>query len=165
MKALIQRVSHARVDIGDETVGAIDSGLMVLLGVCNADTADDVSYLARRLISLRIFEDDDGRMNRSVTDTAGSILLISQFTLYADTRKGNRPSFVRAGDPSHAEALYAAMTDALRDLLPPDRVASGRFGANMQVHLCNDGPVTIELSTDHRRPPSVPAPSPLMTDH
>lgn len=157
MKALVQRVSHAHVVVGSATLGRIGPGLMVLLGVCDEDTTADVTYLARRLTSLRIFEDEAGRMNRSVTDIGGEILLVSQFTLYADTRKGNRPSFIRAGDPAHAEALYDAMAAQLGPLLGPERVATGRFGAHMQLHLCNDGPVTVELTTDHRHPPTAAA--------
>lgn len=143
MKALIQRVSSASVEVDGETVGAIDAGLLVLLGL---DKGDDASVSARmldKLLAYRVFGDDRGRMNRSVADTGGGVLLVSQFTLSADTRKGLRPSFSLAMPPAEAEALYQQTLDMLRERHP--HVAAGRFGAYMQVSLTNDGPVTFML--------------------
>jgi D-tyrosyl-tRNA(Tyr) deacylase len=136
MRALVQRVSRARVEVGGEEVGAIGPGLLVLLGVRRGDTAAAADKLARKLQALRIFEDADGRMNLSVQDVGGEVLCVSQFTLYGDTRKGNRPSFVEAAPPVEAEALYARVREALG-------AKGGRFGAHMEVELVNDGPVTI----------------------
>lgn len=143
MKALLQRVSSARVEIDGETVGAIDRGLLVLLGL---DKGDDLALgqrLLDKLLAYRVFPDDDGRMNRSVADIDGGVLLVSQFTLSADTRKGLRPSFTSALPPGEAQQLYDQLLQALRDR--HDRVAAGRFGADMQVSLTNDGPVTFLL--------------------
>ncbi len=148
MKAWIQRVTRAGVTVDGETVGAIGPGLLVLLGVRHGDTADDARRLAAKTVSLRIFADGDDRMNLSLLDTGGSVLAVSQFTLYADTRKGNRPSFVTAAAPEQAEALYGEYVEALRRELGTGRVATGRFRAAMQVALVNDGPVSLELSTD-----------------
>jgi D-tyrosyl-tRNA(Tyr) deacylase len=136
MRAVVQRVSRARVEVGGEEVGAIGPGLLVLLGVRRGDTAEAADKLARKLQALRIFEDADGRMNLSVQDVGGEVLCVSQFTLYGDTRKGNRPSFVEAAPPVEAEALYARVREALG-------AKGGRFGAHMEVELVNDGPVTI----------------------
>jgi D-tyrosyl-tRNA(Tyr) deacylase len=148
MKAVIQRVQRGSVSIDGEVVGEIGHGYVVLLGVREGDTADDARYLAQRTVNLRIFADAEDRMNRSVQDVNGAILAISQFTLYADTRKGNRPSFIRAGNPKVAEELYDEYVAALRRELGDTRVATGRFGASMVVEIINDGPVTIELTTD-----------------
>jgi D-tyrosyl-tRNA(Tyr) deacylase len=136
MRAVVQRVSRARVTVEGQEVGAIGAGLLVLLGVRRGDTPDQADRLARRLLALRIFEDDEGRMNRSVADVGGQVLCVSQFTLYGDTRKGNRPSFVDAAPPADAEPLYARVREALG-------AQGGRFGAHMEVELVNDGPVTI----------------------
>ncbi len=148
MKVLIQRVTHGSVSVDGETLGRIGAGVVVLVGVRTGDTSTAPALLARKTVALRIFRDDQGRMNRSLADTGGAALVISQFTLYADTRKGNRPSFVQAGDPAIAETLYNAYVDELTAVLGAGRVQTGRFGAEMQVELVNDGPVTIELSTD-----------------
>jgi D-aminoacyl-tRNA deacylase len=148
MKALIQRVARGAVTIDGEVTGTIGRGLVVLLGVREGDTEQDAQRLAERTVNMRIFPDQQDRMNRSVRDVEGAVLVISQFTLYADTRKGNRPSFIRAGVPARAEALYNRYVAALRAELGPNRVATGRFGAMMQVELVNDGPVTLELTTD-----------------
>lgn len=148
MKFLIQRVSEASVSVGGETVGAIGPGLLVFAGCREGDTAEDADRLSVRVAALRIFPDDAGRMNRSVADSGGSVLVVSQFTLYADTRKGNRPSFVHAGDPSKAAILCERVASDLRSLLGPDRVAEGRFGADMRVALVNDGPCTLELLSE-----------------
>jgi D-tyrosyl-tRNA(Tyr) deacylase len=148
VKALIQRVSEASVSVDDKVLSEINQGYVVLLGVRPGDTEDDARQLAHKTVNLRIFADEDGKMNRSVEDINGSILVISQFTLYADTRKGNRPSFIRAAPPNLAEALYEAYVGALRNALGGQRVGTGRFGAMMLVKIWNEGPVTIELTTE-----------------
>ena len=137
MRAVVQRVSTARVTVDGETVGEIGPGLLVLLGIRKGDGEEQADKLARKLLALRIFEDDDGRMNRSVEDVQGEILCVSQFTLYGDARKGNRPSFVDAAQPEEAEPLYERVRAALHD------AQGGRFGAHMEVELVNDGPVTL----------------------
>ena len=143
MIALLQRVSQARVEIGGETVGAIGAGLLMLVCAEPEDTLAVASKMVDKVLKLRIFADDRGRMNRSVQDTAGGLLIVSQFTLAADTRGGNRPSFTAAAPPAQGEALYEAVLRLARERHP--QVACGRFGADMQVHLVNDGPVTIPL--------------------
>jgi len=148
MKAVIQRVARGSVTIDGEVSGRIERGYVVLLGVRTGDTTDDARYLAQRTVNLRIFPDEQDRMNRSIVDIEGAVLVISQFTLYADTRKGNRPSFIRAGDPEVAETLYEEYVAALRRELGDVRVQTGRFAASMEVEIINDGPVTIELNTD-----------------
>jgi D-tyrosyl-tRNA(Tyr) deacylase len=140
MRAVVQRVSRARVTVDGETTGEIGRGLLVLLGIRRGDTAEQADRLARKLLALRVFEDDEGRMNRSVTDIDGEVLCVSQFTLYGDARKGNRPSFVDAAPPEEAEPLYERVRAALG-------AAGGVFGASMQVSLTNDGPVTLLLET------------------
>ncbi len=146
MRAVVQRVSEARVVIGDETVGAIGRGFLVLLAVCREDGDEQIEILARKVAQLRVFPDDQGKMNRSLLDAGGAALVVSQFTLYGDVRKGRRPSFVRAAPPDQADALYQRFVAALRTLGVP--VETGRFQAMMQVHLVNDGPVTLILDTD-----------------
>lgn len=148
MKALIQRVSEASVEVDRQRVAEIDQGLLVLLGITHSDGMDDVAWLGRKIPALRIFEDEAGLMNRSVQDIGGSVLVVSQFTLYADTHKGNRPSFVAAARPEHAEPLYEALVRHLRDALGASRIGTGVFGAEMKVRLLNDGPVTVELITN-----------------
>ena len=145
MRAVIQRVRSARVIVGDEVVGAVGRGLLVLLGVAPADTAVEVQWLADKVVGLRIFADEDGKMNRSVAEVGGGVLVVSQFTLHGDCRKGRRPSFVGAAPPETAEPLYEAFLNAVRALGVP--TAAGRFGAMMQVELVNDGPVTLILDT------------------
>jgi D-aminoacyl-tRNA deacylase len=145
MRAVIQRVQSARVIVGDEVVGAVGRGLLVLLGVAPTDTGAEVQWLADKVVGLRIFADDDGKMNRSVADVGGGVLVVSQFTLYGDCRKGRRPSFVGAAPSESAEPLYEAFLNAVRALGVP--TAAGRFGAMMQVELVNDGPVTLILDT------------------
>lgn len=132
----MQRVSEASVEVGGERISSIGPGLLVLLGVHRGDTADEADRIARKLLALRIFEDGDGRMNRSVTDAGGEILCVSQFTIYGDTRKGNRPSFVEAAPPEQAAPLYERVRAELD-------AQGGRFGARMSIGLVNDGPVTI----------------------
>lgn len=146
MKALIQRVTEAAVTVDGETVGAIGQGLLVLLGVERGDDQASADRLLERLLRYRVFSDSGGKMNLSVSDIAGGILLVSQFTLAADTRKGLRPGFSGAADPALAETLYNYMLDQLRTRLAS--VGSGRFGANMQVSLINDGPVTFLLEVE-----------------
>lgn len=145
MKALIQRVRDASVEVDGSIVSSIGRGLLVFLGVEKGDADEDISYLAGKIAGLRIFEDSNGRMNLSVKDISGSILLVSQFTLAADCRKGNRPSFGAAEIPSRAEEGYLRMAEALRAGGVP--VSTGSFGASMQVRLVNDGPVTLMLSS------------------
>jgi D-tyrosyl-tRNA(Tyr) deacylase len=148
VRALLQRTSGARVRVGDETVGEIDSGLVILLGVGPDDDEATAEALARRVTELRIFEDEDGRTNRSLIDVGGEVLVVSQFTLYADTRRGRRPGFTGAAAPELAERLYLRFAAALREMGVV--VATGRFGAVMAVELVNDGPFTIWLDTAER---------------
>jgi D-tyrosyl-tRNA(Tyr) deacylase len=147
MRALIQRVRRCSVTVGDSLAGSIGSGILVFLGVRQEDAASDAEYLASRTAALRIFEDNDGKMNLSVLDTRGSVLVVSQFTLYADTKKGNRPSYTEAAGPEHAEAMYEHYVKSLRTILGADRVSTGVFRAMMNVDLINDGPVTIMLES------------------
>lgn len=148
MRALIQRVARARVTVDGTVTGAIDAGLLVLLGVHRLDRKPAACKLAEKTAALRIFEDDDGKMNRSLLETGGDALVISQFTLYADTRKGNRPSFTDAAPGAPAQILYEFFVAGLRNILGSDRVATGIFAADMQVELVNDGPVTVMLEID-----------------
>lgn len=151
MRIVLQRVNHATVTIDGERAGAIEGGLLLYVAAAPDDGPDDVEWLARKVAELRIFDDDAGRMNRSVEDTGGAILVVSQFTLYANTRRGRRPSFVEAAPPEVAEPLIEAFADALR--ARGLTVRSGRFGAHMLVESENDGPVTILLdSADRERP-------------
>jgi D-tyrosyl-tRNA(Tyr) deacylase len=145
LKALIQRVSEASVTVDDTIVGQIQRGYVVFLGVTHSDTEGEAATLAARTLALRIFPDEQDRMNRSIIDIGGAILVVSQFTLYADTRKGNRPSFIDAAPPDQASALYERYIEQLRRALGPEHVATGTFRARMRVALVNDGPVTIEL--------------------
>jgi len=138
VRALVQRVSRASVTVDSEEVARIGPGLLVLLGVRRGDTEDQADRIARKLLALRVFEDGDGRMNLSVGDVGGEILCVSQFTLYGDARKGNRPNYVDAAPPEEAEPLYDRVREALR-------AQGGRFGARMAVELLNDGPVTLLL--------------------
>ena len=142
MRAVVQRVTEASVRIDGETVGAIKNGLCVLLGVSVDDTASDADYLADKLLGLRIFDDENGVPNRSVTETGGAILLISQFTLLGDARKGRRPSYIFAARPEQAIPLYERCIERLKAAVP---VETGRFGADMKVTIVNDGPFTIVL--------------------
>jgi D-aminoacyl-tRNA deacylase len=145
MRAVVQRVSRASVTAGGETVGEIAAGLLVLLGVAVGDGEREAEALAGKVARLRIFPDEEGRFDRSVLDEGGAVLAVSQFTLLADTAKGNRPSFTDAAPPAEAERLYERFCAALRGLGVP--VETGRFGARMAVELVNDGPVTIVLDT------------------
>jgi D-tyrosyl-tRNA(Tyr) deacylase len=145
MRALIQRVSEARVEVAGRSVGATGPGLLVLFCALEGDTAEDAERLAGKTAKLRIFEDDAGKMNRAVTDIGGGILVVSQFTLAADTRKGNRPSFIAAARPDIAVPLMDRFCESLKAFGLP--IETGEFGANMAIHLVNDGPVTIWLDT------------------
>jgi D-tyrosyl-tRNA(Tyr) deacylase len=149
MRALIQRVSSASVTIAGQVSGEIGLGLLVLLGIEDADTQEDIDWLAGKVSRLRIFGDEDGLMNRSVVDVDGGLLVVSQFTLYGSTKKGNRPSFIRSAKPPVAIPLYEAFVKTLSfTALRP--VATGEFGADMQVALVNDGPVTIWIDSKQR---------------
>ena len=145
MKALLQRVSGAAVSIADEEVGRISRGLVVFLGVADGDTAKDVQYLVQKIVTLRIFPDGEGKFNLSVSDIEGDMLLVSQFTLLADTRKGRRPSFMEAAPPAQAEELFGSFVEQAR--ATGLKVATGRFQQYMQVEIHNDGPVTIMLDS------------------
>ena len=145
MRAVVQRVKRAEVRVETQLVGKINSGFLVFLGVCGADDETDVHYLAEKIMGLRVFEDGDGKMNQSLGDVAGELLIVSQFTLYGDCRKGRRPSFDQAGSPEHANRLYETFLAHCRGRGFP--VASGIFGADMQVELVNDGPVTLLLDS------------------
>jgi D-tyrosyl-tRNA(Tyr) deacylase len=145
MRTLIQRVTEASVDVAGERVGAIGAGLLLLVAAGVGDGPADAARMAAKVARLRIFADAEGRMNRSLLDVGGEALVVSQFTLYADTRRGNRPGFTGAAPPDEGEALVEAFAAALRDLGVP--VEAGRFGAHMQVRLVNDGPVTIWLDS------------------
>jgi D-aminoacyl-tRNA deacylase len=145
MRAVIQRVSSSRVVVDGETVGGIGRGLLVLLGIRTGDTFEQVQWLADKVVNLRIFEDSQGKMNVSVADARGGVLVVSQFTLYGDCQKGRRPSFIDAARPETAEPLYEAFADAVR--LHGVSVATGRFGAGMQVELVNNGPVTLVIDS------------------
>jgi D-tyrosyl-tRNA(Tyr) deacylase len=145
MRAVVQRVTRAKVTIANEIAGEIESGLVVLLGVARDDTNADAEYLAGKIAALRIFDDADDKMNLSVLDVGGGMLVISQFTLHGDVRRGLRPSWIDAASPEVAEPLYEFFISEARKVL--ERVESGRFGATMQVELVNDGPVTILLDS------------------
>ena len=147
MKAWVQRVTEASVEIGGETVAEIGKGYLVLFGVTHDDTEAKADSLARRLVKLRIFEDVDGKTNRSVVDVGGSVLVVTQFTLYADTEHGNRPGFSDAARPDLAVPLYERFVAQLRATLGEGRVMTGRFGADMKVELLNDGPFTLMLDS------------------
>ena len=143
MKFLIQRVSKASVEIENKVVGKIDKGFLVLIGITHDDTEETADYLIKKLINLRVFEDENGKMNLNINSVNGELLLVSQFTLYANTKDGNRPSFVDAAKPDYANKLYEYIIEELRN--KNIIVQTGEFGADMQVSLINDGPVTIML--------------------
>ena len=146
MRALIQRVSHGKVSIADETIAEIDKGIVILLGVGHEDGEEQADYLAKKIAGLRIFEDEEGKTNLSLLDVGGEAIVVSQFTLYADTRKGRRPSFINAGHPEMAEPLV----DYFVDLIKGHGIATqtGKFGAHMLVEIDNDGPVTIWMERE-----------------
>lgn len=147
MKAWVQRVLEASVEIGGEKVSEIGQGYLVLLGVTHSDAERSADEMAERICNLRIFEDENGKTNRSLIDIGGSVIVVSQFTLYADTSHGRRPGFSNAARPEHAEPLYERVVANLRKRLGDERVGTGRFGAEMKVRLLNDGPFSVELLT------------------
>ena len=151
MRAVVQRVSEASVSVDEQVVGAVGAGVLILLGVAPGDTEADGLWLARKISTLRIFPDADGKMNLSLLDTGGGALVVSQFTLYGDCRKGRRPSFVSAAPPAHAEPLYEKFMGQLVEL-GVVAVSSGTFGATMDVALHNDGPVTLVIDTPQIAP-------------
>jgi D-tyrosyl-tRNA(Tyr) deacylase len=146
MRAVIQRVTQASCMINGEITGQINAGLLVLLGIEDVDTTDDLQWLAQKICALRIFGDENGLMNKALADAGGDILLVSQFTLFAQTKKGNRPSFIRAARPEKAVPLYEQMIETLGNL-SGRKIATGVFGADMKISLVNDGPVTIVMDT------------------
>ena len=149
MRAVIQRVAHASVTIEGTLKSSIKQGLLILLGVCDEDTEEDVDWLVKKVAALRIFDDEQGVMNRSITDIDGEALVVSQFTLYASYKKGNRPSWFRAGSHEHSIPLYNAFCQQLSTAIGK-AIETGEFGADMKVELLNDGPVTICMDTKHK---------------
>lgn len=149
MRAVIQRVSHASVTIEGNIKASIQKGLLILLGVCEEDTTEDVDWLVKKIAALRIFDDENGVMNRCITDIDGNALVISQFTLYASYKKGNRPSWFKAGSHEHAIPLYEAFCKKLSSQIGKP-IGTGEFGADMKVELLNDGPVTICMDTKNK---------------
>jgi D-aminoacyl-tRNA deacylase len=149
MRAVIQRVSQANCTVEGKITGSIGTGFLVLLGIEEADTGEDLQWLAQKIVNLRVFGDENGLMNKALGDVDGHLLLISQFTLFAQTKKGNRPSFIRAAKPEKAIPLYEQMTKTL-ETLTGKRIETGIFGADMKISLVNDGPVTIIIDTKNR---------------
>ena len=149
MRAVIQRVTEASCKVDRNITGSIEGGLLILLGIAADDTDDDLQWLAQKIAAMRIFSDDAGLMNKSITDVSGRILVISQFTLFAQTKKGNRPSFIRAAKPDVAIPMYEQMIKTLGELTST-KIETGIFGADMKISLVNDGPVTIILDTKDR---------------
>ena len=149
MRVVIQKVNHASVDIEKQTVASINKGLLVLVGIEDSDSDEDIVWLSAKIVNLRVFEDENGVMNLSVKDVDGEVLIVSQFTLHAATKKGNRPSYIRAARPEVAIPIYEAFVKQVEILLGK-RVPTGQFGAMMQVNLCNDGPVTILIDTKNK---------------
>jgi D-tyrosyl-tRNA(Tyr) deacylase len=150
MRALVQRVREGSVAIGGQTIARISRGYVILLGVKQGDTGEAALFLAEKCAHLRVLEDAGGKMNLSLEDVGGSALVVSQFTLYADAQKGNRPGFSLAARPEEAEPLYVAFVDRMRALLGPERVVTGTFGAMMEVTIVNDGPVTILIESGNQ---------------
>lgn len=149
MKAVIQRVTEASVTINNKQVASIPNGLLILLGVVNDDTNEDITWLSKKITNLRIFGDENNVMNRSLLDVDGEVIVVSQFTLHASTKKGNRPSYIKAAKPDVAIPLYEAFVKQMEnDLAKP--IQTGQFGADMKVELCNDGPVTIIIDTKQK---------------
>ncbi len=145
MRFLVQRVTHASVEVEQHTIGEIQKGFLVLIGISQQDTKEIADKMIRKLIGLRIFEDQNGKTNLSLADVSGELLLISQFTLYADCKKGNRPSFIKAGSPDYANEMYEYIIAQCREQIPV--VQTGSFGADMKISLLNDGPFTIMLDS------------------
>ena len=148
MRVVLQRVAHASVTVEEKVIGKIQRGFLLLVGVTHDDTMEDMEYLVRKIVQMRIFEDEEGKLNRSIQDIGGEILSVSQFTLYADTKKGNRPSFSKAAPGDVALEMFEQFNGLLRDTGVP--VETGQFGADMKVELLNDGPVTILLDSKTR---------------
>ena len=148
MRVILQRVAHASVTVDGEIIGKIQRGFLLLVGVTHDDAMEDMEYLVRKIVQMRIFEDEEGKLNRSIQDIGGEILSVSQFTLYADTKKGNRPSFSKAAPGDVALEMFEQFNGLLRDTGIP--VETGQFGADMKVELLNDGPVTILLDSKNR---------------
>lgn len=148
MRVVLQRVSHASVTVEEKVIGQIQRGFLLLVGVTHDDAMEDMEYLVRKIVQMRIFEDEEGKLNRSIQDVGGEILSVSQFTLYADTKKGNRPSFSKAAPGDVALEMFEQFNGLLRDTGIP--VETGQFGADMKVELLNDGPVTILLDSKKR---------------
>lgn len=148
MRVVLQRVAHASVTVDGETIGKIQRGFLLLVGVTHDDAMEDMEYLVRKIVQMRIFEDEEGKLNRSIQDIGGEILSVSQFTLYADTKKGNRPSFSKAAPGDVAIKMFEQFNGLLRDT--GIHVETGQFGADMKVELLNDGPVTILLDSKNR---------------
>ena len=149
MRAVIQRVSEANCKVNDIITGQIKAGFVVLLGICNEDNEEDLNWLAQKILNLRVFSDEDGLMNKSLADIDGNILLISQFTLFAQTKKGNRPSFINAAKSDIAIPLYEKMILVMKSILGKE-ISTGIFGADMKVSLINNGPVTITIDTKNK---------------
>ena len=149
MRVVIQKVTQASVSIENQTVASIDKGLLVLVGIEDGDTNEDIAWLSSKIVNLRVFDDDNGVMNLSVKEVEGEVLIVSQFTLHASTKKGNRPSYIKAARPEVAIPIYEAFIKQVESLLDK-RVPTGQFGAMMQVSLCNDGPVTILIDTKNK---------------
>jgi D-aminoacyl-tRNA deacylase len=149
MRIVIQRVSEASVTVEDQVTGSIQTGLLVLVGIEDTDTDEDIQWLSNKIVNIRIFNDEDGVMNRSVLDIKGDILLVSQFTLHASTKKGNRPSYIRASKPGVSIPMYEKMIRQLEADLGK-KIQTGLFGADMKVHLLNDGPVTIVIDSKNK---------------
>ncbi len=149
MKAVIQRVSESSVTVENQIIGKIGQGVLILLGIENADTTEDIQWLSKKIANLRIFDDENGIMNKSLTDIQGEALIVSQFTLHASTKKGNRPSYIKAAKPDISVPLYEQFIQQMETDLGK-KVATGKFGANMKVHLLNDGPVTIIIDTKNK---------------
>ena len=149
MRVVIQKVTEASVSIENQTVASIDKGLLVLVGIEDGDTNEGIAWLSSKIVNLRVFDDDNGVMNLSVKEVEGEVLIVSQFTLHASTKKGNRPSYIKAARPEVAIPIYKAFIKQVESLLGK-RVPTGQFGAMMQVSLCNDGPVTILIDTKNK---------------
>lgn len=149
MKVVIQRVKKSSVSINNKEISTISNGLLILLGIENLDDQDDINFLCKKTINLRIFEDENGIMNKSVLEIDGDILIVSQFTLHASTKKGNRPSYIKAAKPEFAISMYKKFCSEISNMLGKE-VKTGKFGANMQVELINDGPVTIIIDSKNR---------------
>ena len=149
MRVVIQKVTQASVSIDNQIVGSINKGLLVLVGIEDGDTNEDIAWLSSKIVNLRVFDDDNGVMNLSVKEVEGEVLIVSQFTLHASTKKGNRPSYIKAARPEVAIPIYEAFIKQVESLLGK-KVPTGQFGAMMQVGLCNDGPVTILIDTKNK---------------